>query len=384
MIHGPCGNINPTSPCMKDEKCYKKFPMPFQSRTEIGNDSYPKYKRGSPENDGNSAVKRLLWTAVKGPTSFKSLRCFRGIEQATYREACIAHGLLEQDNAHQMTLQEASVRHHPQSLRSLFAVLLVHAQPTNPKELWNEFEFPLCEDFIHQSVSRDKAKNLALIHIENMVLSMNGEALETFGLPKTDRDAPARWGIEAEYNIQHEQETVQQNRQMLTPEQTHVYNSITQSIDHNTGGIYFLDAPGGCGKPFLIKTLLAPQRSQGRIAIATASSGLAATLLPGGRMVHSTFKVPLNVTNTDQPMCSMKKGTALARLIQNAAVLIIDEVPMLHKRVIEALDRTFQDIRSSKAVIGGLLTLMCGDFRQILPVIPQGTRANIVNASLKK
>ena len=31
----------------------------------------------------------------------------------------------------------------------------------------------------------------------------------------------------------------------------------------------------------------------------------------------------------------------------------------------------------------GLLTLLCGDFRQILPVIRQGTRANIVDACLK-
>ena len=83
-------------------------------------------------------------------------------------------------------------------------------------------------------------------------------------------------------------------------------------------------------------------------------------------------------------MCSIKKGSALAMLIRKATILIIDEAPMLHKMIIEALDRTFQDIRSSEAVMGGLLTLMCGDFRQILPVIPQGTRANIVNASLKK
>ena len=33
--------------------------------------------------------------------------------------------------------------------------------------------------------------------------------------------------------------------------------------------------------------------------------------------------------------------------------------------------------------MGGLLTLLCGNFRQILPVIRQGTRANIVDACLK-
>ncbi|GFO30239.1 hypothetical protein PoB_005674400 [Plakobranchus ocellatus] len=156
MINGSCGHLNPTSPFMKDGRSSKKFPMPFQPQTKVG------------------------------------------IEQATYREACIAHGLLEQDNAHQMTLQDASVSHQPQSLRSLFAIILVQAQPTNSKELWNEFEFSLCEDFIHQSLSRDQAKNLALIHIEEMIYSMNGKALETFGLPSTDHEASARCGMAIE------------------------------------------------------------------------------------------------------------------------------------------------------------------------------------------
>lgn len=65
MIHGPCGHINPTSPCMKDGKCSKKFPMPFQSQTEIGNDSYPKIKRRNPKNDGNSAVKSVNQTDIQ-------------------------------------------------------------------------------------------------------------------------------------------------------------------------------------------------------------------------------------------------------------------------------------------------------------------------------
>ncbi|GFO18403.1 hypothetical protein PoB_004490800 [Plakobranchus ocellatus] len=56
MIHGPYGHLNPISLCMKDGRCSMKFPMPFQPQTEVGDDSYPKYRR-SPENAGNSAVK---------------------------------------------------------------------------------------------------------------------------------------------------------------------------------------------------------------------------------------------------------------------------------------------------------------------------------------
>ena len=60
----------------------------------------------------------------------------------------------------------------------------------------------------------------------------------------------------------------------------------------NQGGFWFLDAPGGTGKTFLTKLILANVRKNGHKALAVASSGIAATLLPGGRTAHSTFKLP--------------------------------------------------------------------------------------------
>ena len=50
----------------------------------------------------------------------------------------------------------------------------------------------------------------------------------------------------------------------------------------------------------------------------------------------------------------------------------------------EAMDRTFRDRRGNEDVMGGLPTLMCGDFRQILPVLRGGTRANVVDECLKR
>ena len=56
---------------------------------------------------------------------------------------------------------------------------------------------------------------------------------------------------------------------------------------------FFIDGPRGTGKTFLYNTLLAKVRSQGRILLAMASSGITALLLTGGRTVHSRFKVPI-------------------------------------------------------------------------------------------
>lgn len=37
MVHGPCGILNPQSPCMKDGKCTKKYPRQFLDQTISGN-----------------------------------------------------------------------------------------------------------------------------------------------------------------------------------------------------------------------------------------------------------------------------------------------------------------------------------------------------------
>ena len=95
---------------------------------------------------------------------------------------------------------------------------------------------------------------------------------------------------------------------LLTLDQRTAYDAILQLARDETGSIVFLDAPGGTGKTFLLNLLLAKIRLQGDIAIAVASSGIAATLLSGGKTAHSTFKLLLNLHNTDRPTCNIKRG----------------------------------------------------------------------------
>jgi ATP-dependent DNA helicase PIF1 len=56
---------------------------------------------------------------------------------------------------------------------------------------------------------------------------------------------------------------------------------------------------------------------------------------------------------------------------------------MSHKRALEALDRTLQDLRGNGKIMGGVVLLLAGDFRQTLPVIPKGTMADELKACLK-
>ncbi|XP_012846914.1 PREDICTED: uncharacterized protein LOC105966884, partial [Erythranthe guttata] len=55
MIHGPCGQANLKSPCMKDRVCTKRFPKPFVQRTESDADGFTVYMR---IEDGRTVTKK--------------------------------------------------------------------------------------------------------------------------------------------------------------------------------------------------------------------------------------------------------------------------------------------------------------------------------------
>ena len=147
---------------------------------------------------------------------------------------------------------------------------------------------------------------------------------------------------------------------------------------------FWIYAPSGTGKMFLINLILAKLQSEGKIALATASSGTAATLLTEGHTLHVTFKIPLDLYAMDIPTCSIKKGTALSRVIQEGKATVVDKAPMTNKLAFEALDHMLRDLTGKDQPMGGMCMLLCGDFRQILPVIQGGTRGNIVDSCLKK
>ncbi|UYV80016.1 hypothetical protein LAZ67_18001431, partial [Cordylochernes scorpioides] len=55
MIHGPCGEYNPVSPCMKNSSCSKKYPKQFLLETQTNENGYPLYRRRAPEAGGFTA-----------------------------------------------------------------------------------------------------------------------------------------------------------------------------------------------------------------------------------------------------------------------------------------------------------------------------------------
>ncbi|KAM3217113.1 hypothetical protein P3L10_026556 [Capsicum annuum] len=100
----------------------------------------------------------------------------------------------------------------------------------------------------------------------------------------------------------------------LNPEQEQTFKIILERIKSGQLGLFFVDGPGGTGKTFLYHELLANIRSRCMIALATTTSGLAATLLLGGRTAHSRFEILLQTT--DATITRMSKQSGGAKLIK--------------------------------------------------------------------
>jgi len=78
-------------------------------------------------------------------------------------------------------------------------------------------------------------------------------------------------------------------------------------------------------------------------------------------------------------------------VLKETKIMIWDEAPMQHHYGPEAVDRTLRDLFRKEGediedipLFGGITVLFVGDFRQTLPVVPRGTRVQIVNTSLCK
>uniref|UniRef100_A0A0L8HXE6 ATP-dependent DNA helicase n=1 Tax=Octopus bimaculoides TaxID=37653 RepID=A0A0L8HXE6_OCTBM len=64
-------------------------------------------------------------------------------------------------------------------------------------------------------------------------------------------------------------------------------------------------------------------------------------------------------------------------------LIIVDEVSHGDKLIYECLDRSLHDTRAKKSLFEGVCVLFVGDRKQILSVVKRGSRARIVQVTLK-
>ncbi|XP_059311363.1 ATP-dependent DNA helicase PIF1-like [Lycium ferocissimum] len=350
---------------------------------------------------GERFYMRMLLNFVKGSTSFESIRTINGVPHKTYKEACYALGLLEDDKEWNDCLAEAACWASGNELRNLFVTILIHCQVSDSYKLWRTNYGILSEDIISLQRKRFQLKELqltekqveayTLFEIESILRKMGKSLKDIDGLPLPDSALMNETGNrlineELDYDKGALKKVHDKSFALLNDCQKSAYEAILTSVEKEEGRLFFINGHGGTGKTFLWNTIISKLRSQSKIVLPVATSGIAALLLPNGRTAHSRFHIPLDISA--ESTCEIRQGSQLAELLLKTSLIIWDEAPMANKFCFEALDRTLRDIlrvkyeNSSDKPFGGLTVVFGGDFRQILPVIPKGRRADIVDASL--
>ena len=308
----------------------------------------------------------------------------------TFQETCQKLGLLEDDTEMSKAMEEVSSVRCGNNLRDFFCSLLTLCQPSDPHKFWNDWKLELCRDKMVSSRLTEPTSlmiNEVLFFIKNR-LDKVGLTMEKFQMPQPDMsviEAAEEAQIiqeELPFDMEYLKKFVQEKYPTLNEEQKYAFDQVMESVNTEAGKLFCLNAGGGTGKTYSVNLLLAKVRSQGKIALATALSGIAATLLDMGRTLHSRCKVPIHIK--ENSTCNMTRRDATGKLFQKAHLLIIDEVSMGDKLVFECIDRSLQYIRENDQPFGGMTVLFAGDWRQILPVVPRGSRAQVVHATLKE
>lgn len=247
--------------------------------------------------------------------------------------------------------------------------------------------------FSDLKLTPNELQQYTLLEIERMLHNFEKSLTEFTGMPLPDKAVMDEMKTRAmarqnQFDIAEETIIHQNLFSTLNNQQLAVYEVVMKSVNEKQCKLFFLYGAGGTGKTFIYRAIIAALRSSSKRVIPVASSAIAALLLPGGRTAHSRFNIPLKLY--EDTFCEVKAGTLLANFLSETDLIIWDEAPMAHRHSLEAVDRTFRDILSgtdttaSTKPFGGKTVLLGGDFRQILPVIQQGTRQETVNAALNR
>ncbi|WP_227430850.1 helix-turn-helix domain-containing protein [Psychrobacter sp. I-STPA6b] len=137
-----------------------------------------------------------------------------------------------------------------------------------------------------------------------------------------------------------------------------------------TGENVFLTGSAGSGKTYTLNQYIHYLRAR-RVPVAvTASTGIAATHM-SGITIHSWSGIGIKDSLSERDLSNLSRKRYLAERIKETAVLIIDEISMLHAKQLDLVNQVLKHIRQTEAAFGGIQVVVAGDFFQLPPI---GTR----------
>ncbi|KAL0286560.1 UNVERIFIED_CONTAM: hypothetical protein Sradi_7144900 [Sesamum radiatum] len=235
--------------------------------------------------EGERYYLRLLLNHIRGSTSFQDLLTVNGVAYSSFKQVAQKRGLLESDQSIIECLNEAITFQMPHELRRLFPIILVYCAPTDVRLLWDTYFDAMSEDFKRETTISVELRVSKTLQSLNLFLESMGKSISLYDLPmrptnmdNVDCEFPRE--IQDEMSIQIPPEDYEAELKLNLEQQGFLNDH--RCYTERKKWIFFIDGPGGTGKTFLYRALLAHLRSKKLMAIATATSGVAAAIMPGG------------------------------------------------------------------------------------------------------
>ncbi|MGO2505303.1 MAG: AAA family ATPase [Psychrobacter alimentarius] len=138
-----------------------------------------------------------------------------------------------------------------------------------------------------------------------------------------------------------------------------------------TGQNVFLTGSAGSGKTYTLNQYIDYLRAR-RVPVAvTASTGIAATHM-SGTTIHSWSGIGIKDELSDRDLSNLSRKQFLADRLKDTAVLIIDEISMLHAKQLNLVSQVLKYVRKNDKAFGGIQVVVAGDFFQLPPIGSKG------------
>ncbi|KAK3916812.1 ATP-dependent DNA helicase, partial [Frankliniella fusca] len=274
---------------------------------------------------------RLLLCNRTDVTSFEDIRTVDNEVHPTFKSACVALNLVENEEEMRHLMDELVLEQFPSTMRKTFGTLLANVNPINPRDLWDNYKQHLAEDYLHEiQDDEDLAYQLTLRDI-SQILQEFGKTLEDYQLPELDDDVLGRRNVpNVDADVTLTPEAVDQLLNQLSVEQRHFFEDVRRAVWHENEKKFFFLTDEGLG------------------------------------LSRSTLKL-----QSEQ-----------AQNLHEADVIIWDEVSMVHGWQLHVLDRFLRDLLRREEPFGSKINYFGWRLRQILPVVPGGSRVDIVDAAV--
>ena len=225
---------------------------------------------------------RMLLNVIKGPRSFEEIRTINNVLYPTFRSACYALGLLDDDKEWHEALNHTSHWATGKQLRELFVTMLIFCEVADPYKLWISNWQLLSEDILHRQrtvlrydnlhLDDFQLQNYALCEIEQILIK-SGRSLHEFEPIPYPNTLLLR-----QSNNRVLQEELDYDRNSLAAEhikllnglnidQRNIYDEVIDSVLENKGGFFFVYGHGGTGKTYLWKTIYADCVQKGKLSL---------------------------------------------------------------------------------------------------------------------